>query len=249
MKKILTLFTLFFWFCSGLSAQEIVTDRPDQTESSTTIPANSFQIEAGILSGGDETEKLWLAPTILFRYGITKGVELRLVEQLTGVRDKAASADHFGLSDVEVGAKFQLLKQENVNSEIAFISHLLIPTGPAELSNSRFGSINKFALSHSLNKRIGVGYNLGYNYLGADNGTLTWSLAFGADLSEKLGLYLETYGEAVDFAEWYHNFDTGITWLIRENLQLDISYGTGLNQVMNYFSLGCSWNLMLPGKH
>ena len=51
-------------------AQEIVTDRPDQTESSTTIPNKSFQIEMGFGSGNYNSERLSLLPTTLFRYGL-----------------------------------------------------------------------------------------------------------------------------------------------------------------------------------
>jgi hypothetical protein len=36
-------------FISQLSAQELVTDRPDQTESAVTVPLNSLQIETGFV--------------------------------------------------------------------------------------------------------------------------------------------------------------------------------------------------------
>jgi len=36
------------------------------------------------------------------------------------------------------------------------------------------------------------------------------------------------------------NSDAGITYLIKKNLQIDFSSGLGLNQKMNYFSIGCA---------
>jgi hypothetical protein len=226
-----------------INAQEIVTDRPDQTESSTTIPNKSFQIEMGFGSGNYDSERLSLLPTTLFRYGLSKSIELRFVEQLGVYNNKATSTTEFGLSDIELGLKLQVLKKEDIKTEIAFISHLIIPTGSSELTNTNYGTINKLAISHGLNKFLDLGYNLGYNYFGTGNGDITYSLVIGIGLSDKMGMYLETFGEYSDFTEITSNFDSGLTYLVKENLQLDFSLGLGLNQKMNYFSLGFSWNI------
>lgn len=37
------------------------------------------------------------------------------------------------------------------------------------------------------------------------------------------------------------NFEMAGTYLSNENLQFDFSFGTGLNDTMNYISIGCSW--------
>ena len=50
-----------------INAQEIVTDRPDQTESSTIVPVKSFQTEFGFEKGNYNNEKILLFPTALFR--------------------------------------------------------------------------------------------------------------------------------------------------------------------------------------
>jgi hypothetical protein len=61
--------------------------------------------------------------------------------------------------------------------------------------------------------------------------------------SFQMGMYVETFGEYSDFTEIISKIDSGFTYLIKENLQLDFSLGLGLNQKMNYFSLGFSWNI------
>jgi hypothetical protein len=226
-----------------INAQEIVTDRPDQTESSTTIPDKSFQMEMGFGSGNYDNERLSLLPTALFRYGLSKSIELRFVEQFAGYDNKITSEPDFGLSDIELGVKIQVLKKAGINTEIAFISHVIIPTGSSELTNTNFGTLNKLAISHGLNNFLDLGYNLGYNYVGTGNGDLTYSAVIGIGLSDKIGMYVETFGEYSDFATWTSNFDSGITYLVKDNLQLDFSLGLGLNQKMNYFSFGFSWNI------
>ena len=63
--------------------QELITDRPDQTESSVSVPKKSLQIEFGFLYGNlkenDVSINDILLLTVLFRYGLFKGFELRLV--------------------------------------------------------------------------------------------------------------------------------------------------------------------------
>jgi len=226
-----------------INAQEIVTDRPDQTESSITIPNKSFQIEMGFGSGNYDSERLSLLPTTLFRYGLTKSIEMRFVEQLVGFKTKTTSKAEFGLSDIEFGLKIQVLKKEDINTEIAFISHLTIPTGSYELTNTNYGTINKLAISHNLNDFLALGYNLGYNYYGTGNGDLTYSLVLGIGLSDKMKMYVETFGEYSNFTEIISNIDSGLTYLVKDNLQLDFSLGLGLTQKMNYFSIGFSWNI------
>lgn len=224
-------------------AQEIVTDRPDQTESSSTIPHKSIQIEMGFGSGKYDHERLTLLPTTLLRYGLSRNVELRFVEQLANFDNESTSTSEFGLSDIELGLKLKILEKEDVNAKIALISHLIIPTGSSELTNTNFGTINKLAFSHEINNFLDLGYNLGYNYFGTGNGDLTYSLVLGIGLSDKIGMYVETFGEYSDFAEITPNVDSGLTYLVKENLQLDFSFGLGLIRKMNYFSLGFSWNI------
>jgi len=229
----------------GLFAQKIVTDRPDQTESSSTVPHKSFQIEAGVLFGdlNNESQRIYLLPTALFRYGLTRGIELRLGQNVVNYKSESSSEARFGFSDLEFGAKFQILKREDVNTEIAFLSHAVFPTGTDGLSLDKYGTINKLALSHELNSFLGLGYNVGYNYFGYDKGVFTYSTALGVGFNDNLGAYLEFYGEASNLSGFLVNFDSGLTYLIHDNLQLDFSFGLGLNHRMNYFAVGCSWNI------
>jgi hypothetical protein len=83
MKNLTILFILF----SSISfSQQIDTDRPDQTESSSIIPHKSFQIESGFLIEFDEMNTSYgttsnTLPTTLFRYGLFDWLELRLVTE------------------------------------------------------------------------------------------------------------------------------------------------------------------------
>ncbi|MDH3321600.1 MAG: transporter [Flavobacteriaceae bacterium] len=230
-----------------LTAQKIITDRPDQTESSSTIAKGSLQIESGMLLGFTEIDEISLktiiAPSTLFRYGLTDGIEIRVVNQFVSIENRNISEDISGIADLEIGTKIQIYQQEDKNVEVAFLSHLVLPTGSNDVSFNKVGTINKLSVSHEINDKIGLGYNLGYNYFGIENGFFTYSLVLGMAINDKAGIYLEPYGE-IDISDQYlSNFDAGFTYLLKDNFQLDFSFGTGLNYSMNYISAGFSWHL------
>ncbi len=189
VKRIFITLLLNITLCLNLLSQRIVTDRPDQTESSTTIPYKSLQIETGILTGMTDhnniSEREWLIPTTLFRYGVTRIIELRITEQLERLKTGQPVNSYFGLSDLELGAKIQILKREGINTEIAFISHIIFPTGSGGLSGNSTGIITKIAISHSLSDFLDVSYNLGYTFPGHRHGDLTYSGTTGFRISGK----------------------------------------------------------------
>ncbi|WP_158259093.1 transporter [Flagellimonas meridianipacifica] len=229
-------------FSKKINAQ-IVTDRPDQTESSSTIPKGSLQLESGLLIGyegeNQERTRQLLLPTNLFRYGIANWMELRILNQFELL--KLGENRFEGISDLELGTKIQIVKGEDKCTEVAFLTHLIIPTGTDGLTSEKFGSSNKLSISHTINEKVGLGYNLGYNYFGEEKGDFTYSIALGIGINSEVGIYVEPYGEIANMEELLANFDTGFTYLANENLQFDFSFGTGINWTMNYMSIGCSW--------
>mgnify|MGYP000896094830 CR=1 FL=1 len=49
--------------------------------------------------------------------------------------------------------------------------------------------------------------------------------------------------EFVEFKTHVSSVDAGVTYLIKKNLQLEFSFGTGINHTMNYMAIGCSINI------
>ena len=231
--------------CLSISAKaQIVTDRPDQTESSSTVGKGVLQIESGLFigyEGGESasTQQI-LAPTTLFRYGLTQGIELRVVNQFESLKHPNGQSI-FGISDIEVGTKVQLLQSEEWNTEIAFLTHVALPTGTSELSSDTAASISKLSIAHALGDNLDLGYNIGYNYFGTGSGDLTYSVALGVGVTDNVGIYIEPYGDVVNLEEGLHNIDAGVTYLPHKNLQFDFSFGLGLNYTMNYMAIGFSW--------
>lgn len=233
-------------FTAPIFSQNIVTDRPDQTESSETVGNKNFQIESGMLfqNSSDNSINSFYGPSTLLRYGISKNFELRFVSQYesTELGLDGGNRKYNGFNDLEVGAKVQLFKKEGVNTEIAFLSHLIIPTAKAGITTGNIGVINKFAISHTISEKVGIGYNIGYDLV-SERSSFTYSLVLGISISEVVGIYVEPYGSWAEQNQFESNFDTGLTFLVNPNFQMDVSYGTGINQTMEYVSAGFSWKI------
>ncbi|MBV1888576.1 MAG: transporter [Urechidicola sp.] len=217
---------------------------PLQSETSNLVPNGSLSVELGVLyesfDHGDGDH--WSTPTILIGYGLTDKIELQLSHQheYNKVVFERVESEYFGWSDFSFGPKFQLLKKEGGKTEIALLTYAIVPTAKDELSNNELGFSSKFAISHIFSERIGLVYNLGYDYLFGLN-ILTNSLSLGYDLSDKLAIYGEHYGSFVEREPYENNLDIGLTYYFNPNVTLDANYGTGLNFNLHYFSMRLTW--------
>jgi len=233
MQKIKILLIAFISFLSLNINAQIVTERPTQSESSSVLPQGSFQIETGIIReiSGDELypEINVTSPITLFRFGITK-----------------RSSKIQGFSDIEVGTKIQLFKKEGSKTEIAFETHLSIPTGSELYTGGTYASINKIAVSHGLTDKLGLGYNVGYVYNGNGESTLLYSIGLGYNVSDKFGFFIEPYGDFAEFSTHTASINSGIFLQLKKNFQVDFSFGTGINHRMNFFAMGFGW--LISGK-
>ena len=241
-QHLLKVFSLFL-ACStfGLQAQTIYTDRPDQTEGPRAVPQGSFQLESGILweQRGTQDQESWALPNTLFRVGLNRWLELRLVPELR-YSPTAGRAGDFRFSDLQVGAKATFLNREKI--KIGLLEHLFVPTRLRRGQQRALAMSHRLAVSHSGGGPWSLSYNLGYQHgalLGPDAFLYTMSAGYG--LSEKLGLFLEGYGQAPRGEMARFSADAGLTYLLHPRLQLDYLFGFGLNHPMQFSSIGISW--------
>ena len=100
---------LIFIICGFIPSygQEIITDRPDFTESPVTVPVGSIQIETGAEYTRDNPASELSCPNALVRMGLFEKLECRI--GFTGwTRLKEESrASRFYLNDIAVETKFR----------------------------------------------------------------------------------------------------------------------------------------------
>lgn len=224
-------------------AGQIITDRPDQTESPISVPSGSLQIETGIqvtYSGEQERTSELLLPTSLFRIGLSKSLELRVLSQFE--RSSVGELTNNGVSDLQIGAKLWIAGGQEATTNVGWLTHFSVPTGSTELSRNEVAFSSLIAVDHALTDKVGLAYNLGYSNIGSAAGGLTYTLALAYEVNSKMSIYVEPFGIYDDFQYLQINADAGIAYLINQDLQFDFSFGTGLyDNRMNYLSTGVSW--------
>jgi len=232
-KLLFTLILISTSFSSLFS--QLITDRPDQTESSVVLPQGHIQIETGISLEDSQSDI-----NTLFRIGIVNGVEMRINSNYL-INDDISSLKKSSFSDFEIGAKFRIMDKDNKITKIGFLTHLSIPTAPEIFSYNEYGLLSRLLVSHDLKNDSQIGYNIGYNKYDNYNGQFVYTLAYGVSLGS-FGVFFELFGD--DSSNNSNlNFDSGITYLIDNDKQLDLSIGRGLNNDMFYISAGFSINI------
>ena len=231
MKNYIILIIFSLSFANNFA--QISTDRPDQTEGTHVLKNGDFQIESGWTFNSDGGSL-----NNLLRIGTFKGIELRFSTNLiSGHEDMTGLFP--SLDNLEFGAKFKILDKKETLTKISFLSHLSLST---EYSDNSGGLLNRILVSHELSESFELAYNLGYSkYFEQDNGLLVYSLVIAKSFGN-LGAFVEIFGDS------YSNWDLGITYLIKDNLQADISYGQGINNELSYLSIGAAWNFSLKSN-
>lgn len=222
---------------SQTKSQNLVTDRPDKTESAIVVPINSYQIETGFVfhkqkfvenNNEVENENLIFAST-LFRYGVTENIELRFGGEYLSGKSTVLHSTKFidGIQGLFLGSKMQLQKDEKIISDAAIIARIDLPFGNLNLRPDRFEPSLILSLAQNINENFSLGVNFGlFDNSKIDQYTYFYSTSLGISLTEKIGLFIELYGDIFKNLSPVHNFDFGITYLHLPNLQLDFSTGT-----------------------
>ena len=244
--RILTLIaiTLFGAQFQTLNAQAdpdtpppLITDRPDATEASSTVPKGTLQVETGgfyesFEENGAELQRS-VYNTALLRYGLLENLELRLgwniEEQRVKTNGTTIGNPLKGLSPLLFGMKvFIAEEREGGFPEIALIGHLFLPfTASSDFKPDTTGADFRFSLSHTLSEKSSIGYNVGAQW-GDDNPEIAYiyTLAYGYSFTDRFGGFVEVYGDFPENSSANHLWDAGLTYMLRPNVQLDFSGGT-----------------------
>ena len=150
--------------------------------------------------------------------------------------------------DGELGAKFHLWQEGGWIPEAG----LLLPVSVPRRADPAF----RLALSHSLSDRISFSYNLGAAWESEPDGdqdmdrlsVFQYTITLGIGLSDRTGAFLEVFGDLPLSAEGgpEHLLDGGLTYLLRDNLQVDAFGGIGLSQAADDWLVGLGVTLRLP---
>lgn len=214
----------------------ITTDRPDVTESAFTVGKGVFQLETSTFFTESKNDGIKTRENVfntsLLRYGVLDNLELRLGWDYVQNRTRSATINDTsqGTTPMLLGLKIGVVDEKGLLPQIAFFSHLFVPFTASSAFKPESTGMQFFgAFEHTFNSKSGIGYNLGMIIEpDANQIAYTYTLAYAYDLTPKLGAYIEVYGDFPEHSRASHLFDGGFTYLVNDNLQLDISAGAGI---------------------
>ena len=228
---------------------DLVTDRPDQTESATVMRRGVVQVETGYLFARDDGVDAFEVPGTLVRIGLGARTELRV-----GHAGVIGSKGRHGAGDSEVGAKVNLIETaDGWTPELAMLGGLSLPTGDEAFSSDGVDPSFLVAFAYELSPRLSVGYNVGAAWESSPDqpdreASLLSSLALGMSVTDRLGAFLEVFGDRRTTGDTATgvSIDGGLTFLLTDAMQIDLFIGRGLHGPPADAFVGTGLSVRLP---
>jgi hypothetical protein len=234
---------------------EIVTDRPDFTESSTNVGRGRIQLEMGYTYSQNRDQGIQNAhsfPEMLVRIGMfVDWFELRIGQNYSNSRSFGLDGGPFsatnGGEDLYLGIGLGLSEQKRFLPESRLLIQTTVPTGSGSLLAKRMLPGLNYLYGWDVNDFLSIGGSTQGNAAVDDDGRsyleLAQSLTVGYALTKKLGAYTECFAffphgaTAPDTSPEYY-FNGGFTYKITPAIQFDIRAGVGLNRHADDFFIG-----------
>lgn len=215
---------------------EMVTDRPDYTESSEVVGRGVMQIEMGTIfeidsSAGSKTISFG---TPLLRLGLSKKLELRVATD-GFVSDRGGGLATRGMADLQVGFKYKVHNESKWLPAFGVIPFVGTPTGAQAFTNGRFDPGVKLLWAKDAPFGFSLSGNLNAERVPGSDGRFvqkTVTLSVGHDLVAGLAGFWEAFAFAPfdnrTGPSWV--YDMGVTRMVGRNAQWDATWGHRLNQ-------------------
>lgn len=236
----------FFNPTPAAEMRELSTDRPDQTESPYTVDAGHFQVELDFVNltvdreDGIRTRDLAVAPMNL-KVGLTNCVDLQLmidpfVRSRVEDRSTGAVAKASGFGDVTTRVKINFWGNDGGSTAFAFMPFVKWPLSASEVRNGETEGGLIFILGYELPGGWGSAVMTEFDFVddGAGGRDTEWlnSITFSHDITDKMGAYFEFVAitSNADGYRWQGQFDTGLTFALSDNRQLDLGCNIGVTK-------------------
>ena len=239
----------------AVNSEPIQANRPGQADPPTVLPAGVAQIEGGVTferQTGDSPDTDTLSvPELELRLGIHERLELQLF--IDGIVHEWRDSDgnHTGVSDLQIDMRALLCEQEGWRPAMAIDFGLSLPTGSDFVTSDGIDPEAEILYAWDIAEHWNLNGNFDFasESQGRDDSSRHFifrpELALGLAISERLGAFVEYYGVIEEDADNQHSMDSGLTLLMNNDLQLDISAGAGLNDAAPDFfvAAGIAWRL------
>lgn len=229
----------------------IVTDRPGFSDSAGLVPRGRIQLETGYTFTYDRDgpkrviDHTW--PELGFRTGLTDWLEFRMgwaggswtetldrIKTLAGRHVGHEDHDDSG-TDMTIGVKMPVMKQDGWKPNASVILSLGLPTGGASKSANNVVPTIKMPWNYAINQQLTIyGSLLGRVPDGPEGQFFQTgvTLAGGYKVHDRVTLYMEYFGlyNASRRQDASHILSAGPIIRVTDNVSLDMRAGLGLNE-------------------
>ncbi len=239
LKPVFAVLLILLACSKTLFAQDIGpinTERPSFSSSPIALPAGFWQIEAGYdysRTLGSDGSKEHTLPDSLLRFGFYSRLEAQL--KWSGYTWKNSSgSDTNGVKDGSLGVKWQL-NSEDSNFVAALFAGVSLPVGDNGFSSDDYDP--ELALFWTYAGRLDW---FGTAKLTESGKKYKLENAIGINLSlaHNTGAYVEYEGSFPEGQGPSHEVNFGVTWLLTDDLQVDVNGSLGLNSRASDYGLG-----------
>jgi Putative MetA-pathway of phenol degradation len=229
----------------------ISTSRPTFTDTPTTVPKGSYQVESGATyTHNRDDSRSWTLPEMLHRVGLLNNTEWRVtVPNYINIHDADGRTLVNNFGDMSVGLSQHFSLPSDI--DLAVIPILNIPTGAHNVSSNAVDPQLRVVWGKSVTPTLSLGGQLDIRWFtdahaAADvifNPTLvgyySWTSQFTSFV--EYATFIPTTGKASQFIQ------TGLLFLATKRQQLDVRVAAGLNNATPDFLVGFGYSFRLDG--
>lgn len=225
------------------SMRELVTDRPDKTESPITVDAGHFQVEMDFLnyiydhSEQARIKNLAIAP-INLKVGLLNNLDVQIVVQsynIVRTDDQAGRSRASGFGDVLLRVKANLWGNDGGSTAFGVMPFVKVPTNQDNLGNDALEGGIILPLAIKLPGEWDLGTMLEVDHVQDSSGAdyhqeIIQSVTVGHAIVGSLSGYAELFSNRSleSNSEWVATFDCGLTYGLNRNVQFDAGINIGL---------------------
>ena len=224
------------------SDPEIVTDRPDVTESSIVVPKGSLQIENGATWTTDRGSQTYDLSESLVRVGLTTRAEFRLV--VPNYLGAVARHGVTGFGDIATGVKQQIGPLPG-GIDLSVIIAVSLPTGARLVSSHGYDPFIKFPWSKELKRGWSIGgmQSFFWNSDGPRrNGDWEPTFYLEKEIAKPWDAFVEYAGDFSQYGAPREIAHFGAAYRVTTNQQVDFHFGFGISNAApsRFFAFGYS---------
>jgi hypothetical protein len=222
---------------------EIVTDRPDVTNSSVVIPAGSLQIENGVNLSARDGDRVIDGTNTRLRFGIANCLEF-LVDTPTYFAN-LSNPQNSGFSDAAPALKWQISPVPG-KVDLSAVFGVALPTGSAGIAGPGAQPYLQFPWSWELRSGWGLSGMFTEFFRPSDptsKQVTETTFAIEKQVTERVSLFVEYVGDYPASGSPAQLLNSGGLYRLGPNQQLDFHVALGLNHNAPSYIVGVGYSV------